>query len=221
MQACADCGVLTGRPLARYCDSHRWRHRGKPRLYPLTPEREAYMRAHYQPHVRGISHRVAGVLGVPKWRVCRWASELGLTGTQTERRPWTPEEDSVLEAHLGQRHIGWIAKRLRRSLTSVTVRAKRLGLSRRAHDWLTAEQVALAFGVDRGTPLHWIAKGLLVAQRWGQDHANGRASAWRVEVEDIRRFVQAHPTAFSLAKVDQVWFLDLVFKGRIGDSRAA
>jgi hypothetical protein len=33
---------------------------------------------------------------------------------------------------------------------------------------------------------------------------------------ELRRFVREHPMAFRLDKVDQLWFMDLVFEGQIG-----
>lgn len=222
------CGVEIGRPHARFCDACRWKHRGRPLKYPLTPERAAYLRAHYRPTGRrkgqtSMVYRVARVLGVPKWRVCRWAAELGLTGPDTRGPQWTPEDDAFLEAHLGTRHVHWIAKRLHRSVTAVTVRAKRIGLSRRdGRSWYTARQVADGFGVDPSTVVRWIETGKLRGQHEGQDHPGGRAAAWRVEHGDLRHFAQAYPTAYSLAKVDQVFFLDLAFGSiGLGQNRAA
>jgi hypothetical protein len=219
---CEDCGQPTGKKWGRYCDAHRWKHRGKPSTYKLTPEREAFLRANYKPSVRGISHRCAKVLGVPKWRVCRWAAVLGLTGPTTKGANWTPEEDAILEAHIGSRHLNWIAKRLNRSITAVVVRAKRREIGRRdARTWYTAHQCALGFGVDPTTAIRWIEKGWLKAKHEGQDYPDGRAAAWRIEHRDVRAFIQAYPTMFTLAKVDQGWFLDLVFRGSIGTREQA
>lgn len=209
---CLDCGKETGKRFGRYCDDHRWKHQGKPSNYKLTPEREAYLRTHYHPSVRGISHRIAGVLQVPKWRVCRWASEMGLTGPSTKGPDWSPKDDAFLEEHLGTRTVGWIAKKLKRSTTAVVVRAKRLSISRRdARSWYTARQVAEGFGVDGKTVTRWIDAGRLEAKHEGQDYPDGRPAAWRIEHDAVRTFIQFHPTAFSLAKVEPVWFLDIVF----------
>lgn len=210
------CGRETGKRLARFCDACRSERRRKPPKYPLTIERRQFMQAHYRPTERGVSHRIARVLNVPRWRVCRWAAELGLTGPDTRGVPWTPNDDAFLEAHIGSRHVNWIAKQLGRSITAVVVRSKRLSISRRdARSWYTARQVADAFGVDPSTVVRWIEHGKLQAKHEGLDHPAGRAAAWRVEHASVRRFVQLHPSAYTLAKVDQVWFLDLVF-GQIG-----
>lgn len=203
---CADCRQPTGKKYGRYCDAHRWRHRGKPPTYTLTAEREAYLRATYQPSARGVSGHMALVLQVPKWRVNRWAAELGLTSREGRKSlPWTPQEDVFLEQHLTTRHVNWLSTQLGRSITAVLVRAKRLRLSR-LPDGYSHEDLALAFGVERSTVRRWVQRGWLRAsfqRRCGQPH--------RVTEAAIVRFIRQHPLAFQLAKVDQVWFLGLVF----------
>lgn len=219
---CSDCGQPTGKKYARFCEAHRWKHRCKVGTYKLTPEREAFLRANYKPSERGISYRCARVLGVPKWRICRWAAELGLTGQSTKGPNWTPAEDAILEEAIGTRHLNWIAKKVGRTITAVVIRAKRLEISRRdCRSWYTAHQVSLGFGVDGKTVTRWIERGLLKAKHEGLDYPDGRPAAWRVEHRDVRAFVQANPSAFSLAKVDQVWFLDLAFNGSIGTAERA
>jgi hypothetical protein len=211
MTTCQDCGRETGRQHASFCDPCRVKHRGKPSIYRLTPEREAYLRTHYIPSERGISIRIAAVLRVPKWKVCRWAAELGLARKYDEERNWRPEEVAFLEEHIGSRTPAWIAKRLKRSLTAVTVKAKRLRISRRdGRDWYTAHQVAEAFGVDPTTVIRWIGKGWLQATTHGQDHPD-RHCMYQVTYKAMARFVREHRGAYDLAKVDQLFFLDLVF----------
>lgn len=216
---CADCGIDTGQKHARYCDAHRWQHRRKIGLYPLTAERRAYLQAHYSHTDKGCGARIATVLHVPTWRVRRWACELGLSVLAKKEPDWSAADIAFLETHIGSRHVLWIAKRLERSITAVVVKSKRLGISRReCRDWFTATQLAVGFGVDPTTVARWIEKGWLKARRFGQDHPDGRVCAHRISLAAARTFVREHPTAFLLAKVDQVWFLDLVC-GRLGDDR--
>lgn len=214
---CLDCGQSTGKRYGRYCDDHRWTHRGKPSTYKLTPERSAYLLEHYKPSERGTSARCAAVLQVPRWRVSRWAAELGLTSGvyRSNGRAWTPDEDRFVEKHLHKRHVNWIAKRLKRSITAVVVRVKRIGLSR-LPDGFSQSDVALAFGVSRDTVDRWQRTGLL---RTAFVPVAGQP--FRFAESDILAFVQSHPSAFSLAKVDQLWFLSLVFHGQIGTHERA
>lgn len=38
---------------------------------------------------------------------------------------------------------------------------------------------------------------------------------WLIHQNDVREFIRTHPTAFDIRTVDQVWFVDLVFKGDV------
>jgi hypothetical protein len=204
--ACLDCQRPTGKRYAKYCDTDRWRHRGKKRTYRLTPEAEAYLRGHYKPAVNGSAQKCAAVLGVPKWRACKWAAELGLTtGVYRRNSPdWTREQDAFLEKHAGRRHVNWISKQLGRSITAVQVRIKRLSLSR-LPDGYGQSEVAQAFGVSRDTVERWHRMGLL------RSHFKPlEGQPYRFTDRELLEFIRNHPTAFQLSKVEPVWFLDLV-----------
>jgi hypothetical protein len=218
------CRVCTQRPVvgryAHHCDVCLSRIRRRKPRYPFTPERQAYLRTHYAPSEAGCVARVAAALQVPAWRVKRWAAELGLAVITPKAPDWTPAEVAFLEEHVGTRTVGWIAKRLGRTVTAVAVKSKRLGIDRReCRDWYTVTTLALAMGVDTHVGSRWIRQGLLPATPLGQARDDGRPAMFSITVPAVRRFLQQHPTAYSLAKVDQVWFLDLVFGGKVGTPR--
>lgn len=220
---CLDCHEPTGRKHAEYCDRCRYRHQKRPAKYgPLTPEREAFIRAHYQPdgRGRGWTLRLAKRMGVPKWRLARWAAALGLSEhLATKPAPWTPAEDAHLERRLEQgRTLEVIARELRRSLTAVEVRAKRLGISRRScRHGLSATAAAMAMGVDVHKVTRWIAAGWLDASRMGTARVPQQGGdEWVIPEQALRKFLREHPTAYSLRRVDQTWFLSLVF-GSLGE----
>lgn len=217
------CRTCTQRPVtgryAQHCDACLARIRRRKPRYPFTAEREQYLRTHYAPHEPGCVTRIATVLNVPTWRVKRWAAELGLATTTLKAPDWSPSEVAFLEEHIGARSVGWIAKQLGRTVTAVAVKSKRLGIDRReCRDWYTVAALALAMGVDSHIVTRWIRQGLLQATPTGQAREDGRPAMFSITVPAIRRFLQQHPTAYRLAKVDQVWFLDLVF-GKVGAPR--
>jgi len=213
------CGRQVERPYATFCNLCLALIRRKPPTWVLTPERDRYLREHYNPRERGTSLRIGRVIGVPAWRVKRWAAELGLCATMKKQPDWTPAEVAFLEEHIGTRSVGWIARALKRSLTAVQVKAKRLQISRRdCRDWYTADALALAMGHDPTTVARWIRTGKLQAERYGENHADGRPAMYRVSEAAVLRFLREHPAAYQLAKVDQVWFLGLVFSD-IGGGR--
>ncbi|MGV3518191.1 hypothetical protein [Luteitalea sp.] len=217
------CRVCTQRPVvgrfAHHCDVCLSRIRRRKPRYPFTPERQQYLKTHYAPHEAGCVARIAAALNVPGWRVKRWAAELGLAVITPKSPDWTPTEVAFLEEHIGARTVGWIAKRLGRTATAVAVKSKRLAIDRReCRDWYTVTALALAMGVDSHVVTRWIRSGLLQAATVGQQREDGRPAMFSITVPAIRRFLQQHPTAYRLAKVDQVWFLGLVF-GKVGAPR--
>ena len=219
---CHDCQEPTGRKHARYCDRHRFLHQKRPAKYgALTPEREAFLRAHYQPdgQGRGWTVRLARRMGVPKWRLTRWAATLGLMEPTTKPPAWTPAEDAHLERRLEQgRSLEVIARELHRSLTAVEVRSKRLGISRRScRQGFSACALALAMGVDVHKVTRWIASGWLDASRMGTARTPAQGGdEWVITEHAVRTFLREHPTAYSLRRVDQTWFLSTVF-GTLGE----
>lgn len=210
--ACNTCGRPTGSPTAKYCRDHRF-DRNAQRRYPLTPEREAFLRTHYRPNVPGVARRVAAKMGVSVSLVHQWARRLDICPPREARR-WTPEEDAFLEQHIGTRSPAWIAKRLNRSTNAVEIKANRRAISLKdSREWMTPEDVAEGFGSYAATVRGWIRQGLLGASPYGA----GRIS--KITREAVREFVRRHPTAFEIWRVNQTWFLDIVFGGRLGEPR--
>lgn len=217
MTHCQKCEKPTGRRLARYCDACRWRLRGRPAKWIWTPERDDLLRRRYDPRLKGRATEIASALGMPRHAITNRAGFLGLAALAKDRRPWTAEEDSFLDSNAGGRHVEWLARQLKRSVSSVVNRLKRLRISRRWREGYTLRDLELCFGIDHHGIDRWIRAGKLVGQR-RYGHA-GPTDAWYFTDEDLLRFVEGHPTEFSLARVDQVWFLDLVRVRRPGRPR--
>lgn len=218
---CVLCGVALDADGA-YCRSHR--RRGRERRWVLTPHLEAILRREWakgaQP--KGWTRVLARRLGIPVWRLCRWAAELGIARPSPRGPNWTQEELAQLEVWHAQRRTSvWIARRLQRSVTAVTVKRKRLGLCRASFDGYSARQLAEAMGVDSHQPGRWIRQGWLRGTARGTDRRGGQhGDEWVITEAAVRAFLAAHRTAYDLRKVDQVWFLDLVF-GEVERSEVA
>jgi hypothetical protein len=216
-RTCLDCPTAIDRPHAKYCDGCRWRHRGKPRLYVWTPERDQVLRDRYTSRQRKCGDLLGRAWGIPGYAVRRHAAQLGLTRPwPKDRRNWTAEELSFLEEHAGVRHANWIAKRLKRSLSSVVIRMKRLHISRVVREGYRMRDLEMCFGMDHRAIGRWIREGKLGAKRAGMNRTPEQGDFWHVTDEDIMQFLREHPTAYRLDRVDQVWFLDLVFAARAG-----
>lgn len=216
---CKDCGKpFEAGSWARWGLCCRWKHRSKRTLYIWTPERDAIMRERYDGR-KGCGVALAELFGFPRWVVNRRAVDLGLTQHPKDRRPWTPEEERFLEANAGVRLLRWIAKKLGRSVASVGMKLKHNHISCRIRDGYTLRDLEVCFGVDHKTAERWLSQGRLTARRRHGGTAPAFArDAWRVTESEIRRFVRENPNAFRLDRVDQLWFLGLVF-GRANDAR--
>ena len=75
----------------------------------------------------------------------------------------------------------------------------------------------MLIGVTKPTVSNWIRQGWLYARRRPDDRTPQQGGhTFIIYPNDVKRFVQEHPMVFDLAKVDQVWFMDLMFDGNIG-----
>jgi len=217
IRTCQRCGrqFLAG-PAAKRCPNCRYIGRSghsRNTKYHWMAERDELLRERYDSRVPGRAAEIAADFGWPAWRIKHRAQELGIARVKEPR--WTAEQDSFLLENAGVRTPKWIAKRVGRTLTAVVVRLTRLHISRRVREGLTARDVALCFGIDVHAVTRWIDQGKLAAKRRGTDRAR---DPYVVSLQAIRQFVRCYPMLFRLDKVDQLWFMDLVFSGKIGKS---
>ena len=210
---CERCGILftATTSAARFCLTCRYLNReGKSRKarYWRTPEREAALRARYDSLIRGRVGEIAKAFGWPRWAVSRWAAELGLTRpASATRRPWTEDEVALLEVETCRRTVGWLSRKLNRTPTSVVCKLKHLEIRRRDHDFYTMRDLELCLGSEHRVIRQWIERGWLAASRRGTDSPH---DAWVITEGALRAFFRAHPLAFDLHRVDQLWFMDFV-----------
>lgn len=213
---CERCGTpFHGGSAARRCPSCRYigRKWAPNKLkYRWTPERDAVLRERYDGRVPKRASEIARDLGWPKWVITHRAAILGLARPKVAN--WSAQEVDFLLEHTGTRSVHWMAKRLNRTVTAVVVKLKQLHLSRRIdHGGYGLLDLAEAFGCDHHSVDSWIRKGWLSGTRV---HAHGAHPEWVFTQDKIREFIRDHPMAFRLDKVDQLWFMDLVFEGEIG-----
>ncbi len=218
---CLDCGntIEEGKrdraPIdAKFCLKCRAERRQRTRLkYIWLPQHEDYMRAHYHGglHQRGrVIKELARQTGFPRWLIKRHAQHLGLT-MHPDRRKWTQQELDTLDKLLGKVSAATIAKRLKRTETSVVMKIKALGHSRRVSEGYTMRDLELCLGEDHHKIQKWIANGWLRDGLHGtRRHKCNGHDVHRFRERDVLNFIKAHPQEINLGKVDQTWFLDLM-----------
>jgi hypothetical protein len=180
--------------LARFCLRCRAARRRRHGLkYAWLPQHDAYLRAHYYGglHQRGRTIReLTRQTGFPHWYIKRQARRLGLSMHQ-DRRPWTQEELDSLDQLLGKVSAATIAKRLKRTETSVVMKIKALGHSRRVSEGYTMHDLEECLGEDHHKIQKWIACGWLRDRLQGtQRHDGNGHDIHRFREKDILTFIK-------------------------------
>lgn len=211
---CDDCGKVFEARVARYCEKCRHDRKSRPspkRKWFLTEDQLEYMRKNYDSRVRGRVDKLAEQFGVPSWWLKKKAGHMGLSKMTTgDRKPWSADEIALLTEWAGRRSLEHIRKRWfpHRSFTSVAMACRRLKLSRApGRDGYTMGELCLALGCDHRLVTRWVKEGRLKAAQVGAMHDQ----CWVFHPAAVVRFMRENPTGFRLDKVDQLWFMDLVF----------
>jgi len=199
---------------AKFClkcrSGRRRRHNLK---YQWLPQHETYMRANYHGGLRqrgSVIKELARQTSFPRWFIKRQARRLGLTMHQ-DRRPWTAKELDTLDRLLGKVSAATIAKRLGRTETSIVMKIKALGHSRRITEGYTMRDLEACLGEDHHKIKRWIGSGWLRDHLQGTKRVNGIGrDINRFREDDLLDFLKRHPQEINLGKVDAIWFLDLV-----------
>ena len=181
-------------------------------------EFDEYLKAHYFGGLNRrfqVLNRMIRMTGLPRWYIKRQAARLGLT-MHMDRKPWNRSELDVLEDLVGRVSAATIAKRLKRPVSSVVDKLKRMHISRRVRDGYTMRDLEMCLGEDHHKIAGWIQSDWLQDRLQGTRRHDGNGNdIHRIREQDILDFIQNHPQEINLGKVDQTWFLDLVLlRGR-------
>ena len=170
---------------------HRW-----------TDEERDVVRREYS-HTHRSRDAIARKLGVSPNTVQYQVGKMGLA-KKTDRRPWTREEEETLRELVPQMSLSTIAKRMGRSLNSVTVRANRLRISRRERDgWFTKKEVCEVLGVDH----HWVQRRIdngTLRATWhhGRQPQKSGQGCWHIAQKDLKTFLRRYPEELNGRNVD-------------------
>lgn len=187
----------------------------KPDPFTDAAIREAYANGLKPGDLRKLCAR----LGRPYWWMSRRTRELGLTVQRAKEPDYSDEELEILSdnAHKNPDTIRRIlkARGYKRSMSGIANKLARMDLSRRESRMFngiySGAQIAKLFGYENKTALRWVRMGWLKAKPRGTNRAEAqKGDEWEIRIEDVRRFVIEHPTAFDLRRVDQAWFIEYV-----------
>ena len=159
-----------------------------------------------------IADRLCQITGdkITFYAVKGQAAKMGVMQDKSPR--WTDEEVERLIETNGQYAPIAIAHQLHRSLNSVVVKAKRLGLKRCFRDgWFTKKEVCEILGVNHKKIQHYIDGGGLKASyhNGAKPQKNGTAM-WHIKTGDLVQFIKNNAGDFQGRNVDLtmiVWLL--------------
>ena len=149
---------------------------------------------------------LADEIGVTPTAVAGQVARMGIAKT-TARRPWNAEEDQRLRELSATMGLPAVAAEMGRTINSVNVRAKRLGISRRGRDgWFTLREVCHILGQDHHWVQHRIDSGQIPAQR---HHGEGESDKpagrmWHIAAPDLAHFIRTHPEDLEGRNVDLI-----------------
>lgn len=172
--------------------------------------RDGYATARKRGDYKAIAERV----NRPQWWVQKRAARLGVTRTNRSRLDaWRGPELEMLEdwAHCDPSVIRRkLAKAgFQRTVTAISIQLKRRKFDRTDPDRWAAPELAELLGVNAATVADWIERRGLKAVR----KAYGPHGRFMLHRRDVRAWIKLNPRYVDLRRVDQPWFMDLVFGG--------
>ena len=149
--------------------------------------------------------------------VSKRGAELGVA--RVKEKPWTELEEEILGrvGHLAptgmQRKLAEAG--FSRSVAAIQVKVQRNRIKGNL-DGYSACQLADALGVDTHKVLRWIRQQCLKAERRGTDRTTEQGGdIWWISERSVRRFILRFPQEIDLARVEKIWFLNLLTDGKL------
>lgn len=191
--------------------------RGKRNPPQLTPELEQAIRDAWPELAKRRSVKTLAVrLDVERWWLSKQLVKLGLTvPRRTKELPWSDAETALMRkvplhspdacARIFRSHG------FSRTPAAIMVRAKRLNLSRRYSETLSAGKAAAIIGVDSKAITARCINGEIKAGRRGSNRLTQQGGdAWAIEHVEFRRWILDNLESVDIRKVDKFAFVDLL-----------
>lgn len=164
---------------------------------------------------RGAVSCLADELGVPRHWLTTRMIRLGLTQPHKKEPNWTAAEVALMRRvplHDPERcSVIFREHGFARSATSIMVKAKRLAISRRTHETLSARGAARILGIDdKGVTALCISGDLKAGRRGTKRLAQQGGDAWAIEPTDLRRYILDYIERIDVRKVEKVAFVALL-----------
>ena len=141
--------------------------------------------------------------------------QLGRMGLLRHSVVWSERDKRYLIDNYKKYSPQTLAKRLHKSVNSVTAKACRLKITSRARDgWFTKSDVAEIFGVDIG----WITRRMnsgglkfeMEPYNPERPPRKGFRDSWRISEDALRDFIRRYPEELTGLNVDFVMLVDIL-----------
>ncbi|MCK5161622.1 MAG: hypothetical protein KAQ99_08630 [Candidatus Aureabacteria bacterium] len=183
--------------------------------YPITESmhcaiKEVYLNLTGGGHVKEIAYK----LGLPRWKVTRYAIQQGFTVKQKKEPGWTDKEIRVLErcAHLQPEVIQRKLKEIgyQRSAIGIVLKRKRLHLLR-SLDGQSARSLALCFGTDVKFVTRAITFGRLKAGRRGSLRTELQGGdTYYIKDKDVKKYIIENVHEIDFRKIAKYWLVSIL-----------
>ena len=223
------CGRIVGRGLGERCYYKLGRKgrleeypKGKPggskggnTLHMITPEMHEQIHEIYQ---SGTGHsqvrELANRLGLPRWKVTRYAIDRGWVAKQHKEPNWVPEELRLLKEFA--RHTPQVIRRkllehgYTRSTQGIVLKRKRMDLLKELGG-ISATRLSGYLGVDIHFVTRAIEEGRLAAERRQTMRTEKQGGdSWFITPSDIRAYIIDNIHEIDIRKVDKYWFVSVL-----------
>jgi len=154
---------------------------------------------------------IADRMGISFFAVKAQVQKMGISFQ--DRHYWSKQEDAQLEELMTRHCPGRVAKTMHRSINSVVLRAKRIGISRRDRDgWYTKLDVCEMLGVDHKWLQLRIDCGALKADAHNPEappQKNGMGM-WEIKESDLIDYIRTYPQELIGRNVDIIALVDIL-----------
>ncbi|MDF2652915.1 MAG: hypothetical protein K0Q73_8720, partial [Paenibacillus sp.] len=178
------------------------KYRGRAAIWK-TPELLAAIQLRYDGTTATINALVAE-FDVPRYIVNNYAKKLGVS--REKESDWSDKDIQYLIDNWSNRGLEYCAKRLKRTVVSVNLKAKRLGLGGvvKGSQYLTGQNVANLLGIDIHCVLNWLQIGLLKFK-----NAPINRVTHLIEIADLEQFLKENLHIWDSRKMKgSLWIQD-------------
>ena len=191
---------------------HKWKYR--PTVQIDYKIRDAYSRQRMGD--RSALKSVSRELGWTRSAICKRGAELGVARVKESR--WCEQEEQILEC-FGHLAPSGIQRKLAeagfgRSVAAIQVKVNRNRIKSNLEGY-SACSLSDALGVDVRKVLRWIQQGFLKAEKRGTERTAEQGDIWWISDRHVRRFILKFPDEIDLARVEKIWFLNLLTDGKL------